>query len=60
LNKRLFGVLIEELGGGTIPQDLSDEWQIIRLDTGRDHLVLHATIPITHETVEVHFSEEGL
>ena len=60
LNKRLFGVLIEDLPVGALPEDLTGTWQIVRLATGRDHVVLRAVLPITHEEAHVHFSAEGL
>lgn len=37
LNKRLFGVLIEDLAVTDLPEDLTDTWQIVRLASGRDH-----------------------
>jgi formylglycine-generating enzyme required for sulfatase activity len=60
LNKRLFGVLIEDLPVGALPEDLAGTWQIVRLATGRDHVVLRAVLPVTHEEAHVHFSAEGL
>jgi formylglycine-generating enzyme required for sulfatase activity len=60
LNKRLFGVLIEDLPVGDLPDDLTGNWQIVRLAAGRDHMVLRAVLPITHEEAHVHFSAEGL
>ncbi len=60
LNKRLFGVLIEDLPVGELPEDLAGTWQIVRLAAGRDHLMLRAVLPITHEEVHVTFSAEGL
>jgi formylglycine-generating enzyme required for sulfatase activity len=60
LNKRLFGVLIEDLTIEEIPKDLSGDWQLVRLASGRDHVILHAVVPITHEDVHVTFSQEGL
>ena len=60
LNKRLFGVLIEDLPVRALPEDLAGSWQIMRLATGRDHIVLRAVLPITHEEAHVHFSAEGL
>ena len=59
LNKRLFGVLIEDLTVEEIPKDLSGEWQLVRLASGRDHVMLHAVVPITHEEVHVTFSAGG-
>jgi formylglycine-generating enzyme required for sulfatase activity len=60
LNKRLFGVLIEDLPVSDIPNDLSGEWQLVRLASGRDHIMLDAVVPITQQDVRVPFSAEGL
>ena len=60
LNKRLFGVLIEDLTVEEIPKDLSGDWQVVRLASGRDHVMLHAVVPITHEEIHVTFSQEGM
>lgn len=60
LNKRLFGVLIEDLPVADIPNDLSGEWQLVQLASGRDHVMLHAVIPITQQEVHVTFSAEGM
>jgi hypothetical protein len=40
LNKRLFGVLIEDIPVNEIPEDLTGTWQIVRLAAGRDHVML--------------------
>jgi formylglycine-generating enzyme required for sulfatase activity len=60
LNKRLFGVLIEDLAVGELPEDLAGTWQIVRLAAGRDHIVLRVVLPVTHEEAHVTFSAEGL
>ena len=60
LNKRLFGVLIEDLAIDDLPRDLTGDWQLLSLAAGRDHVILHAVVPITHKEVHVHFSAEGL
>jgi hypothetical protein len=60
LNKRLFGVLIEDLTIGEISKDLSGDWQYVNLASGRDHVMLRAVVPITHDDVHVTFSKEGL
>jgi formylglycine-generating enzyme required for sulfatase activity len=60
LNKRLFGVLIEDLPVDDLPVNLTSTWQIVRLATGRDHVMLHAVLPITHDEAHVTFSREGL
>ena len=39
LNKRLFGVLIEEgLSIAELPSDVTSTWQVVNLATGRDHI----------------------
>jgi formylglycine-generating enzyme required for sulfatase activity len=60
LNKRLFPVLIEDLAIEEVPKDLTGDWQLVRLATGRDGLMQRAIIPITQEEVHVTFSAEGL
>jgi formylglycine-generating enzyme required for sulfatase activity len=60
LNKRLFGVLIEDFAIQELPQELTGTWQIVRLAAGRDHIMLRAALPITHEEAHVNFSAEGL
>ena len=60
LNKRLFGLLIEDIPVDELPGDLTATWQLVRLATGRDHVILHAELPVTHETVSVTMSAEGL
>jgi len=60
LNKRLFGVLIEDLPVDKLPEELAGTWQIVRLAAGRDHVMLRAVLPVTHEEAHVTFSAEGL
>ncbi|HTV31327.1 MAG TPA: SUMF1/EgtB/PvdO family nonheme iron enzyme [Xanthobacteraceae bacterium] len=60
LNKRLFGVVIEDLPLSELPEELAGTWQIVRLASGRDHVILRVVLPITHEESHVHFSAEGL
>jgi formylglycine-generating enzyme required for sulfatase activity len=60
LNKRLFGVLIEDLPVNELPVNLTSAWQIVWLATGRDHVMLRALLPIRHEEAHVTFSAEGL
>ena len=59
LNKRLFGVLIEDLSVGELPEDLVGSWQIVRLAAGRDHVMLRVVLPVTHDEAHVTFSAEG-
>jgi formylglycine-generating enzyme required for sulfatase activity len=60
MNKRLFGVLIEDLPTGDLPEDLIGTWQIVRLASGTDHIQFLAVLPITQQEVHVTFSAEGL
>jgi hypothetical protein len=60
LNKRMFGVLIEDLEIADAPEELASQWQLVRLATGRDGVVHRVVLPITHEEHEVTFSAEGL
>jgi formylglycine-generating enzyme required for sulfatase activity len=60
LNKRMFGVLIEDLAVTEVPKDLTGDWQLVQLASGRDHVMLHSVVPITQEEVHVTLSSEGL
>ncbi len=60
LNKRLFGVLIEDMPVADIPAHLAGAWQSVRLDSGQDHTLFRVTIPITGDEAHVTFSAEGL
>jgi formylglycine-generating enzyme required for sulfatase activity len=61
LNKRLFGVLIEEgLAVGDLPADVTNKWQVINLAVGSDHEQFPVTLPITGELATPTFSREGL
>ncbi len=60
LNKRLFGVLIEDLPADKLPEELAGTWQIVRLAAGHDHVMLRVVLPITQEEAHVTFSAEGL
>jgi len=60
LNKRLFGLLIEDLPVAELPEELAGTWQLVRLAAGRDHVMLQVVLPVTHEEVHLTFSAEGL
>ena len=60
LNKRLFGLLIEDLSVGELPEDMVGSWQIVRLAAGRDHVMLRVVLPVSHDEAHVTFSAEGL
>jgi hypothetical protein len=58
LNKRLFGVLIEDLPVADLPVNLTNTWQLVRLATGRDHLMLRVVLPITRDEAHRNFGWE--
>jgi hypothetical protein len=61
LNKRLFGILIEEgLAISDLPADVTSKWQVINLAAGSDHGQFPVTLPITGELATPTFSREGL
>ena len=60
LNKRLFGLLIEDIPIGDLPATLTGTWQLVPLASGRDHIMLRANLPGTQDEVHVTFSKEGL
>ncbi len=60
LNKRLFGLLVEDLILADLPGYLTGTWQLVRLCSGRDHVMLRVAMPITGEEAHVTFSAEGL
>jgi uncharacterized caspase-like protein len=61
LNKRLFGVLVEEgLAIADLPVDVTSHWQLVNLATGRDHQQFRVTLPVTGEEQHVTYSREGL
>jgi WD40 repeat protein len=60
LNKRLFGLLIEDIPVGELPASLTGTWQLVQLASGRDHILLRAVLPSSHDEVHVTLSQEGL
>jgi hypothetical protein len=60
LNKRLFGLLIEDIPVAELPATLTGTWQLVPLAAGRDHISITAILPGTHDEVYATFSKEGL
>ena len=60
LNKRLFGLLIEDIPVSDLPATLTGTWQLVPLASGRDHVTLRVVLPGTHDEAHVTFSQEGL
>lgn len=59
LNKRVFGVLIEDLPIEDVPSDLTAHWQLVSLSKGSDHQMMKAELPDGTET-HVTLSKDGL
>jgi TIR domain len=60
LNKRLFGVLIEDVPIADLPPDLASAWQLVNLAAGSDHQLFRALTPDKAVEEHVTFSESGL
>jgi tetratricopeptide (TPR) repeat protein len=59
LNKRMFGLLIDELTIPDLPAEFRRDWQIVDLASGVDHVMARATLPNGGEE-HVTFSQSGL
>ena len=59
LNKRLFGLLIEEIPLADLPGDLADVWQLEHLASGTDHRMFRVVLKGGKET-HVTFSASAL
>ena len=59
LNKRVFGILIEEIPKTDLPTELTGAWQVVELAAGADHSLYRAELPDGAE-VHVTFSGSGL
>ncbi len=59
LNKRIFGVLIEDIPLADVPAELKSTWQLVNLATGADHLIFRPVLPDGKEG-HATFSEGGL
>jgi formylglycine-generating enzyme required for sulfatase activity len=60
LNKRLFGLLIEDIPLADLPPTLTGTWQVVPLASGRDHIMLRSILPGSQDEIHVTFSQEGL
>ncbi len=59
LNKRTFGILIENIPVPDLPGDLTSTWQLVNLAGGSDHVMIRTTLPDGGEA-HVTFSQGGL
>jgi formylglycine-generating enzyme required for sulfatase activity len=60
LNKRLFGLLVEDIAVADLPVNLTSTWQLVRLCSGTDHVMLRVSMPFTGKEAHVTFSAEAL
>jgi formylglycine-generating enzyme required for sulfatase activity len=60
LNKRSFGLLIEDIPVADLPVNLTSTWQLVRLCSGTDHVMLRVSMPFTGKESHVTFSAEAL
>jgi len=59
LNKRMFGVLIEDVSIGDLPSEVTATWQLVDLASGSDHRMFQAMLPDGGEA-HVTYSKGGL
>jgi hypothetical protein len=60
LNKRMFGVFIEDVAIGELRQKFTQSWHFVSLAVGQDHEVFRIVLPQTQKEAHVTFSREGL
>jgi formylglycine-generating enzyme required for sulfatase activity len=60
LNKRMFGLLIDGLAVAELPPEVTRDWQLVDLASGRDHTTFRAVTPDGAEERHVTFSQSGL
>ena len=60
LNKRLFGLLVEDIPVTDLPVNLTSTWQLVRPCSGTDHVMFRVLMPFTGKEADVTFSAEAL
>jgi WD40 repeat protein len=60
LNKRLFGILIDDLPKSDLPASLTTTWQVVNLASGNDHFLIPTKLPDLSNEEYVTFSRSGL
>ncbi|MCP4382163.1 MAG: toll/interleukin-1 receptor domain-containing protein [Hyphomicrobiales bacterium] len=58
-NKRMFGVLVEDLSVAELPAEVTATWQLVDLASGSDHQMFRAVLPDGSEA-HVTWSKSGL
>src|SRR5690349_5335748 len=60
LNKRMFGLLVEDIDVAELPFNLTSTWQVVKLCSGIDHVMMRVKMPVTGKEAHVTFSAEAL
>jgi tetratricopeptide (TPR) repeat protein len=60
LNKRVFGVIVGPTPFSDLPTEMTAEWQVVDLTTGKREHQITVTPPASDKPVPVAFSKEGL
>jgi hypothetical protein len=60
LNKRLFGLFVEDIPVTDLPVNLTSTWQLVRPCSGTDHVMFRVLMPFTGKEADVTFSAEAL
>ncbi|MFT7261190.1 MAG: hypothetical protein ACI9MS_003064 [Glaciecola sp.] len=60
LNKKIIGLLIEDIPVASLPQELTETWQLVNLAAGNDHEVSRVIHPDSGKEQHVYFSHSGL
>jgi hypothetical protein len=57
LNKRLIGLLVEDVALEDLPSKFTAAWQLVRLSPGRDPITFNVALPNSGEERQVSFSQ---
>ena len=60
LNKRIFGLLIEDIKVSDLSDEITNVWQMVNLGSGTDHQIFEVVHPDTGDQGHVTFSKNGL
>ena len=60
LNKRLFGLLLDDIPNDKLPFSLTSTWQFVRLCSGNDRVTLKVAAPFGGQEASVAFSADAL
>jgi TIR domain len=60
LNKRLIGLLLDDLSAGSLPPNITGSWQLVRLAAGGDPVSFRVLMPHSGADTQVTFSRQAL